>query len=365
MFSGVLEQDAIGTAAFLNDVDMLFDSFNGKSDHSGKELRSNIQENSPHLEYWSKAFQMVRNWKFNRLLKNGQVKESKPPSQLGWLISLNAIRGIWAYMRSKGCEVLRPRSLNQDPLENLFGSIRSGCGCNDNPSAFHFIGSLKAQILNNLFHTAHSTNCEADEIDVLSNLRSFLESDSVEKSISQRYEGPFNIISEVSTIDNIEADVIHGNTGTFSVAYVAGYILKGLYKRLTCDICVSFLSSDDLELHNIYISNREWVLDKNKLIYPSIQFTICVGHGITALENFLQENANVQNIPVHASESIRRNIDLSWLNCELHSEEAKAITVMSIFNIGIGWWVKRENEKFKEIKNQLIKSKKLKKIRNM
>lgn len=153
LFLGVMQQECIGTAEFLMQVDTLFDSFNGNTNHSGKELKCNVHENSPHVEYWSKAFQMVKGWKFKRISKSGQLKESKPPSQIGWLTSLNAIRGIWAYVHTEGFTVLRPRSLNQDPLENLFGCIRFGSGCNDNPSAFQFIGSLKAQILNNLIHS--------------------------------------------------------------------------------------------------------------------------------------------------------------------------------------------------------------------
>lgn len=113
------------------DVDTLFDSFNGNTNDSGKELKCNIVENSPHIEYWPKAIQMVKNWKFKRFSKSGQLLQSKPPSQMGWLISLRAIRGIWGSVHSKGLTKLSPRSLNQDPLENLFGCIRSGSGCND------------------------------------------------------------------------------------------------------------------------------------------------------------------------------------------------------------------------------------------
>lgn len=363
-----MQQECIGTAEFLMEVDTLFDSFNGNTNHSGKELKCNVQENSPHVEYWTKAFQMVKAWKFKRISTSGQVKEGKPPSQIGWLTSLNAIRGIWAYLRTNEFKVLRPRSLNQDPLENLFGCIRFGSGCNDNPTAFQFVGSLKAQILNNLIHSTTATNCEKDNNVLLSNLKSFLAKEQVEVSMNLEDTDPVHSMPEVSTeetVSKIESDVIRGSTGTFSVAYVAGFILKGIYRRFKCEDCSSVLSSDELDPHNIFIWNKEWVDDKKNLMYPSTVFTICIAHGITSLENFLIDRSNISDLPCHATKFLKDNIDFKWLKCEHHAKEVEAIILQSLFNIGIGWWVKRENQKFREMRKEKVQSKKIRKFRNM
>ncbi|XP_044746090.1 uncharacterized protein LOC123307735 isoform X1 [Coccinella septempunctata] len=365
--NGAMQQECIATASFLMEVDTLFDSFNGNTNQSGKELKCNITENSPHNEYWPKALQMVKSWKFKRLSKSGQVKQSTPPSQMGWITSLNAIRGIWAYVHSKGFTVLRPRSLNQDPLENLFGCIRYGSGCNDNPSAFQFVGSLKAQILNNLIHCSTHSNCEKDNNDLLSNLKSFLEKDEKEGEY-QPNEVEVICMPEISTeetVSIIEADVNGGRAETFSVAYVAGFILKGIYKKITCTGCSALLSSDVLEAHNMFIWNKEWSDDKRSLYYPSVVFTISIAQGITSLENFMVDNSNISDLPYHASKFVHNHIDFSWLTCEQHCEQIETITVQSIVNIGIVWWVKRENQKFKNQKNAIIKSKKLMKMKNM
>lgn len=87
------------------------------------------------MTYWQTAFQMVKKWQFQRFTKTGNLKEGKPPSQIGWLTSLNAIRQIWTYLHaSQGIRVMRPRALNQDALEHLFGAVRGGCGSSDNPT---------------------------------------------------------------------------------------------------------------------------------------------------------------------------------------------------------------------------------------
>jgi hypothetical protein len=118
---------------------------------------------------------MVNSWDFQRHTKTGKLKEGKPPSQIGWLTSIKAITSIWAEVKCKGLRHLKPRYLNQDALENLFGQIRGGCGSGDNPASFQFVGSLKTQILNGLTNSSLSgTNCETGEHMLLTNFTEFL-----------------------------------------------------------------------------------------------------------------------------------------------------------------------------------------------
>ncbi|KAJ8980254.1 hypothetical protein NQ317_019469 [Molorchus minor] len=137
---GELKQRSLATATFAKQVDELFDSFNGSraSPPDGKELKCRVTEDSAHHRYWKKAFKMVKEWHFQRMTKSGSFKTRKPPSQVGWLTTLNAIRKIWAYLHSHGVNFFRPRALNQDALKNLFGAIRGGCGSGDNPAAAQF-----------------------------------------------------------------------------------------------------------------------------------------------------------------------------------------------------------------------------------
>jgi hypothetical protein len=67
--------DHIPTGVFVEEVDRLFDSLNStKSAHDCKELRGPLSNDSPHMDYWDKAYKMVRSWVF---LKNGKPACSK------------------------------------------------------------------------------------------------------------------------------------------------------------------------------------------------------------------------------------------------------------------------------------------------
>lgn len=141
----------------------------------GKIFKCAVTEESGHIKYWKKAFKMVKQWKFLRRNKNGSFNHSKPPSQIAWMVTLKSLQQIWKFLsEEKGFDSLKPRNLNQDSIENLFGSIRGGLGFNQNPTTIQFIGSLKTQILNGLINLGSGGNCEADEGVLLSNLRTFL-----------------------------------------------------------------------------------------------------------------------------------------------------------------------------------------------
>lgn len=362
---GVLESRAVATATFVKEVDTLFDSFNGRSKNApeGKKLRSAVYEGSPHHKYWLEASDIVKNWTFKRLNKSGSIKSSRPPSQIGWLVSLNAIQGIWKELASKGISMLRPRSLNQDPLENLFGAIRNGCGCNDNPNVKQFIGSLKTQILNGLTNQNFSgTNCEEDDNILLSNLRSFLDitTEQFEEGHSQGQKK--SEISDENVLDelvvNMSADVCTGNINILSVAYVAGFIVKTIFKNHNCELCNSLLVSHDFELHNLYISNKEWVDSKKSLIYPSEAFTIVVGNGVTLLESYLDKFASQKGIMSKAQHHLMSNTNFDWLTCSNHTSIIASLTIKSICRIGIPWWCRRQNQYLKELKKEKRSTKK-------
>ncbi|CAH1379956.1 unnamed protein product, partial [Tenebrio molitor] len=105
--TGTIDQRVLATATFIQQVNQLFDSFNGSrlTPVQGKELKCCITENSTHMQYWREAYKMMKSWNFRRLTKTGKVR------QVGWLVSLKAIQKIWEYLQSKNISSLRPRSL--------------------------------------------------------------------------------------------------------------------------------------------------------------------------------------------------------------------------------------------------------------
>lgn len=65
------------------------------------------------------------------------------------------------------------RSLNQDPVENLFCTIRQYGITNTNPTCHQFIAALKTSVLNNLVLPVNG-NCEDDGCQPLDNLCTYL-----------------------------------------------------------------------------------------------------------------------------------------------------------------------------------------------
>jgi hypothetical protein len=75
--SGGDYSEYLATAQFVEEVDSLFDSFNGgTSVDPGKKLRCPLSDNSPHIRHWTKASMGVSSWSF---LKDGKPAFLRPP----------------------------------------------------------------------------------------------------------------------------------------------------------------------------------------------------------------------------------------------------------------------------------------------
>ncbi|KAJ8946192.1 hypothetical protein NQ317_000971 [Molorchus minor] len=349
--TGELEQRTLATATFVKQVDELFDSFNGT-----------------HHEYWRKAFNIIRQWHFQRYTTTQSSVPTKPPSQTGWLTTINAIQGIWAYLHSRGVKSLRPRSLNQDPLENLFGGIRGGCGSGDNPTAAQFSGSLKTQILNGLTHQKIiGSNCEEDEHQLLSNLTEFLViSDQAEEVVipTMTHLEQRQILND-NVADEIAKAVAVGATATLSVAYVSGFVAKKFFENLDCVACRSQMLSSSKDPHNLFISFKEWA-EEEHLQYPSEALVVAIGHAVTVLERTLEDHCTKPSISVVVSEAISENVNFSALSCNEHENTVTKNIIRAVWKIGLPWWCKRKNQlNLQTRKDTRSKKRKVKKFQHV
>lgn len=97
-------------------------------------------------------------------------------SQEGWLRTIHAIEKLRININYKYIiQTLPVRRLNQDPLENCFGCIRSNCRSNPNPTSSQFVAMLKTSLITNLININKNRNCLDDNNDVLNNFKIFLE----------------------------------------------------------------------------------------------------------------------------------------------------------------------------------------------
>ncbi|KAL1489478.1 hypothetical protein ABEB36_014366 [Hypothenemus hampei] len=367
------EERVIATATFVQQVNDIFDSVNGnrlrQASDGGNLLRCRATAESGHMEFWAKALEEVQGWEFQRRTKTGLLK-SMPPCQKGWITSLNAIMGIWEYLKSRGFDSLKTRSLNQDPLENTFGNVRAGCGRADNPTAAQFISSLKTQIINGLSSRPLGGNCEEDEASLLSNLHNFLRTgnDSAEHNKEDKETvGHTPQSSEHGILPNIAEQitdaVVTGQLATLSVAYVSGFVCKFAYLGTgKCPQCANSLMGSPEEPHNVFIQNKEFSITTHHLIYPSVELVVAIGQAATIIENFLNVSPQIKNISSVLTSRLMSNVSFEFIKCEQHKNYLVHEILKATINISIPWWCKRKNCDLRDKTDQKKKIKKFKHI---
>jgi hypothetical protein len=337
---------------FVEAVDDLFDSFNGGACVDGeKPLRSPLSDNSPHTGHWTKASMEIKSWIF---LKDGKPAFSHhPPSQNGWLSNITAVQHVWRTVKEAGFTCLHIRNVNQDPLENTFGVIRSCCGCNSNPTVGQFVGALKTSIINGLaFRGLCGTNCEDDGATLLDNLQSLLKApDSALQNPSTSHgKETCDVPESFHVTQQVQKDtraVIHaGDMEVFSVAYVSGSIARQVLRNVSCDACKACLTSEVLLQSNVFIYFKEYSDTEQCLTYPSEKLVETVGAAVTIMESMMAEVAHLKSLEQRITAAIKNNVDLEWIRCtgcSLHHQRIIDGIVRAVTRMYIPWWCRRRN----------------------
>ncbi|RVE51568.1 hypothetical protein evm_003700 [Chilo suppressalis] len=165
---GILPEACRDTADLLLFFDKLFDSVNGsykKNIHS-KPLLGPVKEKSIHHKVWNDAKSIIKTMKF---VNKDTGKVESVPTLTNWVWTLDNIQVLLTKLKSDyGVTSVWMRHLNQDPIENYFGAVRShGCR-NINPTAEKFESAFTTLLLNNMSSVhALGANCEKDYCDNL------------------------------------------------------------------------------------------------------------------------------------------------------------------------------------------------------
>ncbi|KAG8239070.1 hypothetical protein J437_LFUL018725 [Ladona fulva] len=113
---------------------------------------------SHHHQLFVEMIYKIGWWQFVEAESGKQVH---PPPQKGWLATIKGVQLLWQHFKDIS-KFFCPRSLNQEPVENLFNIVRQNCGCNHHPNANMFMGALKTSIVNGLLSSSMKGNCEDD-----------------------------------------------------------------------------------------------------------------------------------------------------------------------------------------------------------
>ncbi|XP_049817860.1 uncharacterized protein LOC126264344 [Aethina tumida] len=241
---------ATETADLLLFFDQLFDSVNGSAinSHVGKDLRSVVTFKSKDFMFWQQSLPILKSMYFNS-------HQIFTPSLKNWHFTLRGFIYLSKKLLGMGFKFISPRSFNQDPLENFFGQIRSHGVRNVNPTCTSFISSTKALIVNN-FMSSHSPsfNCEEDlSTGALDSLKDLIAQEDTSESNSE-----IDFVSE-------HHHTLY-KTSDLSTPYVAGAVIKKMFKKLSCLNCRKLMVTEKNLPQNRFIRRKRIVFN----ILPNI-----------------------------------------------------------------------------------------------
>ena len=273
-----LPGQAIGTAILISKIDKIFDCCNSSSFKNSKFCRRPFSPQSPHLEVMEEGINFFKSIKVVNPA-TGVDKTNALKCLKGWCHTLRAITCLWRKMYNEGIvSFLVTRQLNQDPLENFFGSIRQQGGNSDNPTPIQFKRAYRKLFHTNLLSVV-TGNCESDDNELLMTLGN-LEDSPVTFVNPQHPTGPLKIISTDYATEDMQRRIVKDN----AIAYVAGYLLRKSFCKHKCSAC-SMLVNDNIDTdRSTFLFFKAYDTDSSMfggLVAPSeemIEFT-------TAIEN--------------------------------------------------------------------------------
>ena len=138
---------------------------------------------------------------------------------------------------------LLTRRLNQDPLENFFGTIRQQGGNADNPTPLQFTRAFRKLFYDN--YLLSSGNC-ANDFDC-----SLVGAPSSTKTIKNSSGEKQNEQSKPFLVDDTDFKTCLDNVvGMNALTYLAGYLLKKCLAKHSCQVCQNGLTSNKLASSN-------------------------------------------------------------------------------------------------------------------
>lgn len=305
------------TAEFAQNIDDLFDSLNSSSlkSRSNKKYACALFENSPHFSLWNSILEELLQWRLIDKRNNKDVT-SQYSFINGWIITIQSIKELWKCLHDLGFNFISLRSLNQDPVENLFCIIRQHGITNTNPTCHQFIAALKTSILNNLVLPINNGNCEDDGCQPLDNLCTLLttvQKDENNNCSSEENDIPL-ILKDTKIINNEDALLENSQ----ALAYVAGYILKKIIIPQNCETCQHNLFSEKTENH-IFLSFKEHD-NITRLTYPSEYVMQLINNIHESIYEFLDEYGHTSLLADRFKFILKIPIDLfSYVHCTIAS----------------------------------------------
>ncbi|CAH2989328.1 unnamed protein product [Chilo suppressalis] len=309
---GILPEACKDTADLLLFMDNIFDSVNGsyKKNKFAKPLLGPATEHSVHNKTWAEGKNVFKSMKF----KTSAGKEESVPTVANWIWTLDGIQILLKKLKKEySISSVWLRHLNQDPLENFFGGIRShGCR-NNNPTCDQFESAATTLLVNNLSNVhSQGKNCEEDFCKALYSL-----------VISENPEPPSTSTFDFSSIMELDFSPISEKENDprkiAPLQYVSGYFIKKAKTNIfkNCMQCkIDLCNEDQIE----YIKYREYA-GKRWLCTPNNELTELVSNMQDIINFILKNNLEKTDLKEIIKTSIIILLDFNLLKCLNHKED--------------------------------------------
>ena len=199
--------------------------------------RRTVTKNSIHHQFFKEMIEFIQ---FIKVINPATQEDDTNNLKCldSFCITINGVQSLWEMLSPENFQFLLTRRLNQDPLENFFGSIRQPGGNADNATPLQFTRTFKKLFYDNFLITISTGNCTADF-------------DSIPKS---KKTSSSKKILEPPDQGSIEVDVTDFKTcleenaiGMNAIAYIAGYLLKKRLLKHPCEICKEELINNQFD----------------------------------------------------------------------------------------------------------------------
>lgn len=170
------------------------------------------------------------------------------------------------FLEEKSIKSILTRHMNQDPIENFFGAIRS-LGC-DNPTSHSFISAYQTLLLNNLISSqSPGANCEDFAEKALITYKNFFSCNQQSSAVEVSVSLPFQSSRELS---DTTTKLMH-NTRVYITGFVANKLNRELYKN--CEECLKKICTNQVsKVHNLIVARDYQACTRLSLKYPTKLF---------------------------------------------------------------------------------------------
>ncbi|CAI6357309.1 unnamed protein product [Macrosiphum euphorbiae] len=230
------------TANFIENMDKLFDILNSKPKAVGKEFNlpfKNSTKQKNNLVMMLNVFKNIRVIETKTV--NGITTSVDVTKRMkfihGWQIIINSLLKLFDDIKIPAQYFLWTYYyLNQDCLENLFGTFQNQNGNNINPTPIQFYYAFKKKFFLNYMKHSDGSNCLEDLDLILTNIGE-ISSPLQNSNILFTDKTPFNFNNlNVGTLDYRVLNLTSKN----ALTYVSIYLIKKCLEKHSCDTCLDF-----------------------------------------------------------------------------------------------------------------------------